>query len=216
MASKVDWEKGEQLYRPGLLSNAEIGRRIGCSDVAVAKHAKKFGWKRDLKGKVLHEVREKLVRAAVREMANANPATELQIVEAASEESAAVVLHHRKDIRKGRNIVRTLFEQLTHAAVYRDEIETAIDEEIRNAETQAAAETHGVITANDAQRLKARKRRMQDAISLQAHAAIARDLSMSMKHLIGCERDAFGLNDGEFGKPPSDAPAVAYDVSFGG
>lgn len=35
---KIDWEKGEKLYRLGQLSAAEIGRQIGCSTSTVVRH----------------------------------------------------------------------------------------------------------------------------------------------------------------------------------
>ena len=44
---KIDWEKGEKLYRLGQLSAAEIGRQIGCSTSTVVRHMGNSGIGRD-------------------------------------------------------------------------------------------------------------------------------------------------------------------------
>jgi len=210
-----DWDRAERLYRAGTLSNYEIATQCGVTRQALEKHAKKHGWKKDLTARVKQAVATKLVAAEVAKKARAQPATEAEIIEEASNVGVEVVQHHRKDIRRGRLIVNALFSQLETACLNRVALEDEIDAE--HAEQLAeAANSDGHIPAADVQRLQARRQLMRRSISLPQHAAVARDLAMSLKHLVGIERQAFGIGEPEEGAGVTpDTPAVSYDVHFG-
>jgi hypothetical protein len=47
MSKTIDWERIEADYRAGLLSVREIAASQGVSHVAIAKRAKRDGWKRE-------------------------------------------------------------------------------------------------------------------------------------------------------------------------
>lgn len=49
---KIDWDALEPQYRAGLKSLKDIGAGFGVSDAAIIKHAKKFGWTRNLAAKI--------------------------------------------------------------------------------------------------------------------------------------------------------------------
>lgn len=110
----LDWERIGVEYRAGKLSLREIGRQHGCSEGAIRKRAKADKWTRDLSARVDEAVRNKLVRAQVRAEAFASvpAATEAEVVDSAAEASVAVILAHRKDLAKLREIEEKLIAQL--------------------------------------------------------------------------------------------------------
>jgi len=103
---QFDWEAIEREYRAGQLSVAEIARQHGLSHTAINKRAKKDGWLRDLTERVRERVSAKLVSPEVSE-ANAEVA-----VETAAARGVEIVLRHRKDIAR----LRELREALTTKA----------------------------------------------------------------------------------------------------
>ena len=105
---QLDWERIGAEYRAGKLSLREIGRQHGCSEGAIRKRAKAEGWERDLQARVDEAVRNKLVRAEVRISA----ATEKEVVDAAAAASVHVVLSHRKDIAKLRELEERFIDEL--------------------------------------------------------------------------------------------------------
>ena len=108
---QLDWERIGAEYRAGKLSLREIGRQHGCSEGAIRKRAKADGWERDLQARVDEAVRNKLVRAEVRKNA-ISAATENEVVEAAAAASVHVVLSHRKDVAKLRELEERFLDEL--------------------------------------------------------------------------------------------------------
>lgn len=106
---KYDWEIIREEVAAGQLSLKEIARRHGCSDTAIRKKIKEFGWKRNLSDRVREQVRNKLVREVRDDNANS---TDEQIVEAAAERGAALVRTHREDISKLRDMELRLLAEL--------------------------------------------------------------------------------------------------------
>lgn len=107
---KLDWESIEKDYRAGVKSLASIARIHDCSDTAIRKRAKKYGWQRDLSREVRKATRSKLVRVDGSD-ANPNPnldRTDAEIVESASSEVAQVVVGHRTQITEWKGIASNL------------------------------------------------------------------------------------------------------------
>ena len=104
-----DWEAIEEEYRSGLLSIRELGRQFDCSDTAIRKRAKTYGWKRDLSKKVRDEVRSRMVRSEVR----TSNATDREIVDAAAETRVRVIELQRKDIKQLRELENKLLKELS-------------------------------------------------------------------------------------------------------
>lgn len=104
-----DWEAIEREYRAGQLSIKEVARRYGCSDTAIRKKAKKLGWERDLASAIRDKVRNKLVREEVR----GGNVSEPELIEQAAERGAQVVLTHRKDINRLRDLEAAFLEELS-------------------------------------------------------------------------------------------------------
>lgn len=106
--SSLDWERIETDYCLGRLSVREIGRQHKCTEGAIRKRAKVEGWERDLSGKVDEAVRKKLVRKAVR----AATVSDRDIVEEAAETCVAVILEHRKDLARLREMEEKFLAEL--------------------------------------------------------------------------------------------------------
>jgi hypothetical protein len=180
-----DWEAVEKEWRTDQLSNVQIGKLYECSEGAIRKRAKKYGWKKDLAKKVRVRVREKLVRDEVRihspqtdEADNKpNEADDEAIVEQAASTRFEVIRSHYKRIRTSSDAVEVLMEQLKNVAITREELEEFILQE----------------TKDD----KSPKRRniMLKAVSLPQHASTVLNLTTALKNLITLERQAFGLDD---------------------
>lgn len=179
MAGKqTDWEAIEAEYRSGTISNAELGRKYDVSEGAIRKRAKAQGWTKDLTAKVQTAVRDRLVRAEVREAnARTSSRTDAEIIEAAAETAVQVVQIHRRDVRHGRSICAALFAELQDTSANRELIAECIDSE----------------TQDDLS--PTRRNQMMKAISLPTRARAMLDLSAAMKNLVAVERQAFSLDD---------------------
>ena len=181
MAEKqTDWEALEVEYRAGASSVRELARKYDVSDTAIRKKAKASGWERDLSAKVQERVRSKLVRTDVRTPTREGRelrTSEAEIIEAAAETAVQVVQIHRRDVRNGRAICKTLFDELLDTTDNREIIAESIDSE----------------TQDDLS--PTRRNQMQKAISLPTRARAMLDLSAAMKNLVAIERQAFNLDD---------------------
>ena len=179
MAGKqTDWEAIEAEYRSGTISNSELGRKYDVSEGAIRKRAKAQGWTKDLTEKVQTAVRDKLVRAEVREAnARTSSRTDAEIIEAAAETAVQVVQIHRRDVRNGRTICAALFAELQDTSANRELIAECIESE----------------TQNDLS--PTRRNQMMKAVSLPTRARAMLDLSAAMKNLVAVERQAFNLDD---------------------
>lgn len=178
----VDWQAVEAEYRSGSLSNRLLAEKHGVSEGAVRKKAKTQGWPKDLTKAVREAVRSELVRTEVR----TPNVGEREIIESAAATGAQVVRTHRKDIRSAADLVGLLMSQLADAVVGREELEQAIEEEVEGDEGPVKYQ---------------RRAKLMRAVSLQSHAAIARDLSTAAKNLVGLERQAYNLDE----KPDEDS-----------
>ena len=179
-----DWDAIYRDYRPGILSNVEIGKAHNVSEGAIRKRAKLKGWQKDLTGAVRVRVQEKLVRDEVRTPG----ASDEEIVEEKSEQLAAVLKLHRRDVGTSQRLVALFQSQLEEAATIRNEIEEAIIED-----------TEG---GGDGKPDIKRRNAMLKAVSLSTHAGVLRDLALAQKNLIALERQAFNIDEKASGGDP--------------
>lgn len=174
---RIDWEGLKADYRVGRLSNVALAEKYGVTEGAIRKRARKEAWPRDLSDTVKRVTKETLVRDAVRKVRGGDAArTDEDIINAAAEESAAIVRGHRRDIATMASTVRLLGEQLQDVATHRERI----------------AE---VIVANTDPKEAAKRTAMMKAISLPAHAGVVRDLTVAAKNLVTLERQAFNIGE---------------------
>lgn len=197
----IDWEKIELDYRAGVKSLREIASEQGVSDTAIRKRAKRDDWVRDLSAKIKAKaddlVRKEQVRAEVR---TANHISEKKTIDANANLVASVRLSHRKDIQRSRSIAMKLFDELEHQVG----VENAENLEMLG-ELLRSEDDKGRDALNDI---------YHKIISLPGRVKSMKDLSDTLKTLVGLERQAFGLDD-ENNKPVDALTALLERVSTG-
>lgn len=174
---RADWERIEAQYRVGTMSLREIASQHKLTEGAIRKRAKRDGWERDLTEKVKAKadalVRKELVRTEVRK----ETATERVTVEVEAHVQARIRIAHRADITRSRTLAMRLLEEL--------EAETSQVPELLQLGKMMAG-------ANDAGKLAALYDRI---ISLPGRTKVMKELSETLKTLIGLEREAFALGN---------------------
>ncbi|MEB2474766.1 hypothetical protein QMM96_04795 [Citrobacter freundii] len=178
--SKPDWEAIETAYRAGVMSLREIASQHGISEGAIRKRAKRDDWSRDLNAKIQQKaedlVRKQEVRKQVR---NESTLTERVLIEATAEVIATVRMEHRGDIRRARELTNTLFDELGAQCA-----------------DISALERLGDIMFDPDDKGRDRLNEIyQKVISLPSRVKSMKDLSDSLKTLIGLEREAYSIEN---------------------
>lgn len=178
--SNPDWEAIESAYRAGVLSVRELAGKYGISHQAISKRAKKDGWERDLKAKVQAKA-DALVakREVARQVATESTISERQLIEATAEVIATVRMEHRGDIRRARELTNTLFDELAGECG-----DVAALEQL--GELMRREDDKGMDKINDL---------YHKIISLPSRVKSMKDLSDSLKTLIGLEREAYSIEN---------------------
>lgn len=182
-----DWETIETAYRAGVMSLREIASQHGISEGAIRKRAKRDDWSRDLSAKVKEraddlvrkaEVRKAEVRKQVR---TETVLSERVLIEATAEVIATVRMEHRGDIRRARTLANALFDEL--------EAECADVESLRQlGELLSSPDDNGRDRLNEL---------YQAIISMPERVKSMKALSETLKNLIGLERQAYSMDEGE-------------------
>ncbi|HII3146487.1 MULTISPECIES: hypothetical protein [Citrobacter] len=177
-----DWEAIESAYRAGVLSLREIASQHGISDTAIRKRAKKEEWTRDLAAKVKAKaddlVRKREVRAKVR---SENQISERELVEATAEAIANVRMEHRGDIKRARELANLLFSELSAEC-------TDVESLHKLGELMLSPDDKGQDKLNDL---------YHKIISMPQRVKSMKDLSDTLKTLIGLEREAYSIKEDE-------------------
>ncbi|HGH5402098.1 TPA: hypothetical protein ACJI3O_003407 [Raoultella ornithinolytica] len=178
--SKPDWEAIETAYRAGVMSLREIASQHGISEGAIRKRAKRDDWSRDLNAKIQQKaddlVRKQEVRRAVR---NESTLTERVLIEATAEVIATVRMEHRGDIRRARELTNTLFDELGAQC----------------ADVSALEQLGDIMFDPDDKGRDRINEIYQKVISLPSRVKSMKDLSDSLKTLIGLEREAYSIEN---------------------
>lgn len=178
--AKLDWEAIETAYRAGVMSLREIASQHGISEGAIRKRAKRDDWSRDLNAKIQQKaddlVRKREVRRTVR---NESTLTERVLIEATAEVIATVRMEHRGDIRRARELTNTLFDELAGECG-----NVAALEDL--GEMMRSPDDKGMDKLNDL---------YHKIISLPSRVKSMKDLSDSLKTLIGLEREAYSIEN---------------------
>ena len=177
-----NWEQIELDYRAGIKTLRQIAADHGITDGAVRKRAKRDDWSRDLSKKIKAKseelVRKELVRSEVR---TEKRISEKQTIDANAHLTASVHLAQRKDIQRSRSIAMRLFDELEHAV---------------GVENAANLEHLGELLRNEDDKGRdALNDIYAKIISLPGRVKAMKDLSDTLKTLVGLEREAFGLNE---------------------
>lgn len=178
--SKPDWEAIETAYRAGVMSLREIASQHGISEGAIRKRAKRDDWSRDLNAKIQQKaedlVRKQEVRRTVR---NESTLTERVLIEATAEVIATVRMEHRGDIRRARELTNTLFDELGAQC----------------ADVSALEQLGDIMFDPDDKGRDRLNEIYQKVISLPSRIKSMKDLSDSLKTLIGLEREAYSIEN---------------------
>jgi hypothetical protein len=116
--AKYDLEAIEADYRADLLSNRAVSTKHGCSEASIRKWALKFGWQKDLSGKVKNATKAKLTKAVAETAPKAKerepntPLSDEEIIEEASNVAVDVITRHRVRAGEYQDIVEMYGKEL--------------------------------------------------------------------------------------------------------
>lgn len=180
--AKPDWEAIESAYRAVVMSLREIASQHGISDTAIRKRAKKEDWTRDLAAKIQAKADELVRRREVRtKVRTENATSERELIEANAEVIATVRMEHRGDIRRARTLANALFDEL--------EAECADVEALRTlGQLMLDVDENGRDRLNEL---------YHSIISMPERVKSMKALSETLKNLIGLERQAYSMDEGE-------------------
>lgn len=182
-----DWEAIESAYRAGLLSIREIASQHGITHGAINKRAKRDGWERDLKAKIKAKADALVSKREVSTQVSIETATNERIlIEANAEVIATVRMEHRGDIRRARNIASSLFGEL----------------EAECADVAALQQLGDLMFEPDDKGYDKLNEIYHKVISMPGRVKSMKDLSDTLKTLIGLERQAYDI-DGPVGDDAS-------------
>lgn len=204
----VDWDAIEPHYRANIRSLKDIGKEFGVSDAGIIKHARDFGWTRDLKAKIVAKAEAKVSAAAVsEEVSVANRANEQQVIEANAELQYQIRMEHRRDIKRTRGLFLGLLGQL----------ETVSSAEGKTLVGQLFTILHDPEDGDDqggSQRAKKMAEMLDKVLSLPSNIDSAKKLTEMLEKLVRMEREAFGIGDDD--KGGSEVDRVLQRIANGG
>lgn len=191
----VDWERIEADYRAGVLSLREIASPHNVTEGAIRKRAKRDGWERDLEAKIKARADSLVRKAEVRkEVRSANQITDRQIIEANAERIAQVRGEHRGTAARLNTLGLTLLSELEGQSA-----DPALLEQL--GELMRNADENGVDKLNDLYR---------KVISTPSRIDSAKKVAETLRHAIGLEREAYGIDD----KKPAVTSPGEITISF--
>ena len=193
----IDWDKIEIDYRAGLKTLRVIAEEHGITHGAIRKRAARDEWDRDLSAKIRAKAEALVSKAQV--PSSVSKASENEIISICAASQASIIISHRKDISKSREIGIKLFRELE---LQTDNIELY--------------EQLGELMCDPESNRTSLNNLYQKILSTPGRTDTYRKLTESLKTMIGLERQAFGLADnanGEANQSPSEPgldPADAY------
>jgi len=193
----ADWERIEQQYRAGVLSLREIAIACpGSNHVAIARRAKKFGWVQDLSAKIKAKADDLVTRQGVTADVTAERAvSDRAVIDSNAQTIADVRLGHRKDIGRSRRLASKLLDEL-EGLTDNGNLFNELGELLRS------EDDNGQDKLNDL---------YHKVISLPTRTKTMKELSDTLKTLVGLERQAYGLDALPDGG--DNAQAAAYTPS---
>lgn len=179
-----DWQQIELDYRAGIKSLRQIASEQNVSEGAIRKRSKRDEWSRDLNGKIQAKaeelVRKDTVRSEVRTKTNIS---EKETIDANANVVATIRISHRKDISRARSMTMSLFDELEHM-IGADNV--ALLNQL--GELLYSPNAKGEDKLNDL---------YMKVIQLPNRVKAMRELSETLKTLVGLERQAYGLEEKE-------------------
>lgn len=191
----TDWEAIEGDYRAGVLSTREIAAAHGISHTAINKRAKAESWERDLSAKIKAKADALVSRREVSsEVSTARAATERQIIEANAERIAQVRGEHRGTAARLNTLGLTLLAEL----------------ETQSADVEALAKLGELMLSPDEKGRDKLNELYHKIISTPSRIDSAKKVAETLRHAIGLEREAYGLDAGK----GNDEPPGEISITF--
>lgn len=189
MAKKhpTDWIAIEKDFRAGVKSNLQIAREHKISESSIRKKAKDYEWKKDLANAIRARAEQLVQNQKVREELRAE-IDNAEIIESNAQLQATVIREHRTDIKSSRSLVQVFLMQLNGSVVHKAEFEEL-------AEILATKRTAGIEDSHKA--MKEQERLLEiftKFMQLPSQSGTLKQLTDSLKTLIGLEREAFGID----------------------
>ena len=175
---QVDWESVERDYSAGLLSLREIGDKHNVAHQVIARKAKKEEWARDLREKIAKAVDKKIGDKQVGDsLGDSKKASEKEIIEVNAQAIVNIKLAHRGDIRKSKNIVNALFDELELTTDNRELFEQ-LGELLRQENDSGHDKLNDIY---------------KKCISMSQRIDGVKKLTDALKTMIGLEREAYDI-----------------------
>lgn len=199
--AEVDWAAIEIDWRAGVMSKGAMSDKYSISPAAMNKRFNKLGVPRDLSHKIQEKASAMVSVAMVSGMVSTetNP-TDAVIIEVNAQLQANVLLSHRKDINRYRNLTSRLLEEI--------EIETCNSESFAELSEliiwKAGDDEDGaaVQTSAEYNRMAMMQKLFDKVMSNPGRVDSMKKLADTLKTLIGLERQALGLKDDNPVEPP--------------
>jgi hypothetical protein len=198
---QVDYDRIEPDWRAGLKSIAQLAGEYTedtgtpVSRAAIIKHFKNIGVARDLKAKI--QAKAEAMVAAAMVTGKVTPetiATEKAIIDKGATEVAGVRISHRQDIARLRTLGITLLAELEGQSA-----DPAMLAQL--GELLAKPDDNGVDKLNDLYR---------KIISTPSRIDSAKKVAETLKHAIGLEREAYGLDEKASSKETSGEITISF------
>ena len=174
----VDWESVERDYSAGLLSLRELADKHGTKESSIRYKANQKDWTRDLSKKIEQKTNEKLRKTELRtELRSEKAISEKEIIEVNAQAIVNIKLAHRGDIRKSKNIVNALFDELELTTDNRE-----LFEQLGELLRQESESGHDKL--NDI---------YKKCISMPQRIDGVKKLTDALKTMIGLEREAYDI-----------------------
>jgi len=185
--SQADWEAIERDYRTGMFSLSELGRLHGVTKGRISQVAKKNGWVQDLSAKIKAKAAQKVNDAAVNaELNTQRKISDAEKVEVGATVMARILIEHKANIGRSRNLTIKLLDELEHQTDNMDLLRQL-------GEVMYAPDDKGKDRLNEI---------YHAVISLPERTKTMKALGETLKVLIGLEREAFGITAQEQAADP--------------
>jgi hypothetical protein len=192
---EIEWKAIELDYRAGLKTLRVMADEYGLSHVAINKRAKRDGWTRDLSAKIRAKAEYLVTKSLVNKSVNKKDlVTENQMVDAAAETQSTIIITHRKDISRSRDIGTKLLLEL--------EKQTEHPEQFVELGDLMLDATLNYDKINEAYR---------KVVGMPGRVDSYRKLVESLKTMISLERQAFGISDNSNGDANKSPERMSID-----
>lgn len=194
---RIDWEAVERDYRTGKFTDQELADKFGnlVTRQAITKMAKTRGWQKDLSTAVRQATKAKLIaeqaEKKVAEQVAKGCAATVDAVLVTAELNKQVILAHREEIKRGRQLVDSMLNELHQVSINPAKLRELMEVLTGGEDLTAAQVAEARQAFSDLQRLPNR------VLSVQR-------LATAMARLQGMERTAFGLDEPEQPAPVDD------------